>query len=148
MLSFPPDVTFVIQLVSFFVLLVVLNRLLFAPFGELLAERARCTDGAREQASKDQADADALARAITKGLDEARSVALAEADTIRREAREREVEILNQAKTAAAERLSQLRADIALERDRAKGALRDEVTTLAQAMVEAVLKPQSAQALQ
>ena len=146
MLAFPPDFTFVIQLVSFFVLLFVLNRLLFAPFGELLAERSRCTDGVREQASKDQADAAAIARAITKGLEEARSIALAEADVIRRETRERELEILSRAKAEASGHLSQLREGIAQERDRAKCALRDEAKTLAHAMVEAVLKPQGARA--
>jgi F-type H+-transporting ATPase subunit b len=148
MLAFPPDVTFVIQLVSFFVLLFVLNRLLFVPFGELLAERSRCTDGAREQAARDQADAANLASAITKGLDEARVLAVAEAEAIRRETRERELEILNRAKADAASLLSKLREGIAQERDRAKTALQDESKTLAHAMVEAVLKPQATRAVQ
>jgi F-type H+-transporting ATPase subunit b len=148
MLAFPPDVTFVIQLVSFFVLLFVLNRLLFAPFGELLAERSRCTEGAREEASRDQAEATALAGAISKSLEEARARALVEAESIRREARGRELEILNRAKGDAAKHLAQLREGMAQERDRAKAALRDEAKTLAHAMVEAVLKPQGARSSQ
>jgi F-type H+-transporting ATPase subunit b len=143
MLAFPPDVTFVIQLASFFVLLFVLNRLLFAPFGELLLERSRSTDGAREQASRDQADAAALASAITKGLEEARVIALLQADAIRRETRERELEILNQAKAQAASHLSRLRDAMAVERDRAKAALRDDAKTLAHAMADAVLSPRA-----
>jgi len=65
---------------------------------------------------------------------------------IRRETRERELEILSRAKAEASGHLSQLREGIAQERDRAKGALRDEAKTLAHAMVEAVLKPQGARA--
>jgi F-type H+-transporting ATPase subunit b len=148
MLAFPPDYTFFIQLVSFFVLLFVLNRLLFVPFGELLADRARSTDGAREQASRDQADVAALSSAITKALEQARAIALAEADVIRRETRQRELAILNDAKTEAAVHLARLRDGMTQERDRAKAALRDEAKTLAHAMVEAVLRPQSARALQ
>jgi len=144
MLAFPPDVTFVIQLVSFFVLLFVLRRILFVPFGELLAERERRTEGAREQAARDQAEAVALERAITLGLNEARAIAVAEAESIRRDARERETAMFNDAKLSAATRLAELRRAIAEERERAKKALNAEATGLAHAMVEAVLRPQDA----
>ena len=139
MLAFPPDLTFVIQLVSFFVLLFVLNGLLFAPFGALLAERTRRTRGVREQAAKVHAESEALASTITRALEEARDSARAQADAIRREARARETETLNAAKRTAAERLSTLRVAIAQERDRATKTLRDEAAGLAQSMVDSVL---------
>lgn len=140
MLAFPPDVTFLIQLVSFFVLLFFLHRLLFAPFSELLTAREQRTLGARERAAKDQAEAEALARTITRGLEEARAVALSEAASIRRGTREREGEIFNEAKRAAAAKLAELRASIGQERDRAKKSLRDDAAGLAHSMVEAVLR--------
>jgi F-type H+-transporting ATPase subunit b len=143
MLAFPPDVTFIVQLVSFFVLLFVLNRLLFAPFGEVIAERTRRTHGARERAAEIQVETDNLTRAVKQGLDDARGIALEQAEAIRREARDGAVEILNAAKEDAAARLSHLRGAIALERDRAAKALGDDAAGLAQAMVEAVLKPRN-----
>jgi F-type H+-transporting ATPase subunit b len=141
MLAFPPDVTFVIQLVSFFVFLLVLNRLLFAPFAELIAERERRTDGAKRDAAHAQAEAETLARTIERGLQEARTRASAEAEAIRRKTHEHEVEIFNRAKNDAAERLAALRKAIARERESAKKILRDEARGLAAGMVEAVLRP-------
>jgi len=141
MLAFPPDITFVIQLVSFFVLLLVLNRLLFQPFADLLAERSSRTEGAKAEATRDQAEAQALAQRVETELDRARSKALAEADAIRRETRERETAIYTEAKSAGAARLAILREEIAKERDQALRALREDAKTLAAGMVEAVFGP-------
>jgi F-type H+-transporting ATPase subunit b len=141
MLAFPPDVTFIVQFLSFFVLLAVLNRLLFTPFSDLLERRRTCTDGAREQAARDQAAADGLARTIERGLAEARARAAADADAVRRDAREQEAKLFNDAKLEAAATLATLRAGIAREREQAKQALRQEAKALADSMVEAVLRP-------
>jgi F-type H+-transporting ATPase subunit b len=144
MLAFPPDFTFVIQLVSFFVLLVILERLLFTPFAQLLAERRTCTEGAREEAVRNHDAANELARTIERSLQEARAVAAAEAEAIRRQTREREAELFNQAKLEAAARLAQLRAGISRERDAAKEVLRQDARVLATSMADAVLRPAAA----
>ena len=141
MLAFPPDFTFVVQFVSFFVLLAVLNRLLFTPFGEVLDRRRTATIGAREEASRAQAAAEEYARTIERGLEEARARAAAEADAIRRAARESEAQIFNAAKQEATATLVELRAAISREREQAKQALRQEAKTLAASMGEAVLRP-------
>jgi F-type H+-transporting ATPase subunit b len=141
MLAFPPDFTFVIQFISFFVLLAVLGRVLFAPFSEVLERRRAATVGAREEAAHAQASAETLASTIERGLEEARVRAAAEADAIRRQARETEAQVFNQAKQEAAATLAQLRSAIAREREQAKGALRQEAKALAAGMVEAVLRP-------
>jgi F-type H+-transporting ATPase subunit b len=143
MLAFPPDATFLVQLISFFALLVILNKLLFAPFAAVLAERERRTSGARAEAASNRTEADELARTVDRGLEEARARAAVEAEGIRREAREREAEVFNHAKAEAATRLKQLREAIAREREQAKSALREEAKTLAQSMVDAVLRSPS-----
>ena len=139
MLTFPPDITFAVQLVSFFVLLWILNRLLFAPFGELLAERTKQTEGAAKSAAADQSRAEALAGEIEEKLAQTRRAAMAEAEAIRRNAREQESAIFNAAKADATTRLTSLRSAIDAERANAQRALRDEARSLARAMVDTVL---------
>jgi len=141
MLTFPPDITFLVQLVSFFILLWILNRLLFAPFGAVLAERTEQTEGASKAAAADRTRAESLSRGIEEGLAESRRQAMTEAEAIRREAREKETAIFNAAKQDAAARLSSLRTGIDKERAEAERVLRDDAKTLAKAMVDAVLTP-------
>jgi len=139
MLAFPPDFTFVIQLASFFVLLVVLNRLLFQPFGEVLAERQRRTTGASSSAEEDRSEAEKLKAKFEGALAEARLEASSQAEALRREAREAEVAIFEQAKAAAAVQLAQLREEIAKERLDAQAQLRVSADELAKQMVRAIL---------
>jgi F-type H+-transporting ATPase subunit b len=139
MLTFPPDITFAIQLVSFFVLLWILNRLLFAPFGALLAERIKQTEGASKSAAGDRTRAETLAAEIEEKLAQSRREAMAEAEAIRRDAREREAVIFNAAKADATSRLTSLRKSIESERQSAERTLRDDAKALARAMVDAVL---------
>lgn len=139
MLAFPPDFTFVVQLASFFVLLVLLHRLLFAPFSQVLEERSRRTDGTREQAARERAEAGQISERVDKELAAARARALAGADGIRRQAREREVELLARAKAEADARLAELRSGIEREREAAAKVLRDDAKRLAEEMVVAVL---------
>jgi len=139
MLVFPPDFTLVIQLVSFFVLLAILNRWLFAPFGLLLVERTAHTVGATEEAATATARADELRIELDADMAKARTSASEHADSIRREARAREAEIFEAAKQDAASRLADLRAGVEKERSDAQAALRDEATALSGQMVDAVL---------
>lgn len=139
MLAFPPDFTFVIQLASFFVLLVVLNRLLFQPFGEVLAERQRRTAGAESSAEDDRNEAEKLKQTFESALAEARLEASSQAEALRRETRDGEAEIFDQAKIAASARLEQLREEIAKERRDAEAQLRNSAEELARQMVRAIL---------
>jgi len=139
MLAFPPDFTFVVQLASFFVLLGLLHRLLFAPFLQVLEERSRRTDGTREQAARDRAEAEQTSARVNRELAATRAGAMADADRIRRQGREREVELLAHAKAEADVRLAELRSGIEREREAAAKVLRDDVRGLAEQMVTAVL---------
>jgi F0F1-type ATP synthase membrane subunit b/b' len=52
MIAFPPDITFVIQIISFFVLWFGLKRLLFDPVLQVVDERKARTVGVREEAAQ------------------------------------------------------------------------------------------------
>ena len=75
MLDFPPDFTFVVQFVGFFVLMAILNKLLFAPFIEVINERENRTEGASAHAVEEQEEAQTLKQKIDAEMAEARSEA-------------------------------------------------------------------------
>lgn len=141
MLAFPPDFTFVIQVASFFLLAYLLNKLLFEPFQELLAERDQRTTGDASEAAGDQAEAEALRVRIEGEMAEARARTMSEVEVIRRETRQEEARLFEEVKGRAAEKLEGLRADIDRERAAAAASLQEEAKGLAASMTGAVLGP-------
>jgi len=139
MLEFPPDYTLVVQVLSFFFMLFVLNKLLFVPFVQLLSERDERTEGATREAESARGDADRIRQEVETQLAAARAEAMAEAEAVRREARAEEAQIFEHAKSEATQTLGQMRAEIAVERDKAAEALRDQASSLARQMVDAIL---------
>jgi F-type H+-transporting ATPase subunit b len=139
MLDFPPDFTFVIQLVGFFVLMAILNKLLFAPFIEVINEREARTEGAAAHAVEGQDEANTLKAKIDAEMAEARREAATIADSIRRDGRAKEAEIYERGKLEAASKLAELRAGIESERVSAETELRDSAKALAASMVESIL---------
>src|SRR6185369_3998412 len=72
MLTLPPDFTFFIHLGTFLVLFLVLSRLLFAPFIELLAERDARTTGDIASAAASRAEVNSLLSYLDAELAKAR----------------------------------------------------------------------------
>jgi F-type H+-transporting ATPase subunit b len=139
MLAFPPDITFFIQLVSFFVLLAILNRLLFVPYAAVLAEREARTEGATQDAVGERAEAAELAKMIDAEMSAARSRAAEEAEKIRQRTRGQEAEIFDAAKSAATAKLDELRGQIRTQTDSARGSLAGDARALAEEMTAAIL---------
>ena len=139
MLTFPPDFTFVIQLISFFGLLFVLARVLFAPYLALLDERRARTVGDAAEAVEQRAHARALAARIDEELARARAEAMTEVDVTRRQAKEEEHAIFASAQADASARLADLRGGVASATAEARRSLAEEARTLADQMVGAVL---------
>ena len=84
MLTLPPDFTFLVQFGTFGVLVLVLSRLLFAPFLEVLAERAARTIGDVEKAAASRAEVAALSARVDAELAKARADAKAEVDAVKK----------------------------------------------------------------
>ncbi|HYB98344.1 MAG TPA: ATP synthase F0 subunit B [Candidatus Limnocylindrales bacterium] len=139
MLTFPPDVTFLIQLVAFFGLLFVLARLLFAPFLDLLDERAARTVGDAAAAAEQTVQAQALAARIDEELAKVRAQTMSEVDAMRRQTKEEEREIFARAQADAAGRLGELRSSVAAATAEARQTLAGDARALADQMVAAVL---------
>jgi len=139
MLDFPPDITFVIQFVAFFVLFFALDRLLFKPYTDVLVRRDERTVGASLAAETDQADVRAMRARIADSIGAARAEAQLQAEAIRREARAEEVALYGRAKSDAAARLAQLRTALDDECTAARAALKGDARSLAEQMAQVVL---------
>jgi len=139
MLTLPPDFTFLIQFGTFGVLVLVLSRLLFAPFLEVLAERAARTVGDVEKAAATRAEVEALSARVDAELAKARAEANAEVDAVKRRTREEASQLFQDAQNDAASRLSELREQVAVATREARGTLAMDARTLADAMVAAVI---------
>jgi F-type H+-transporting ATPase subunit b len=139
MLDFPPDWTFALQFFGFFVLLIVLDRLLFRPFVAVLDQREASTRGVVDAAAADREAANALRERFDSSIADAKASAHAEAEAIRHETQAREAAIFDEAKADVATRLATLRAALEQESSSARESLRVESRTLADAMVAAVL---------
>ena len=139
MLDFPPDITFVIQFVAFFVLFFALNRLLFKPFADVLQRRDERTVGASLTAEGDQQAVRELRAQIDDAMSRARTEAQAQAEVIRREARAEEAASYERAKSAAASRLASIDSAIQSECSAARTSLERDARTLADQMTRVVL---------
>lgn len=139
MLTLPPDYTFVIQLGTFFVLLMVLSRILFAPFLEVLSERSARTVGDIEKAAASRAEMNTLSARVDAEIAKARAAASAEVDAVRAQTREEAAQLFQGAQQVASARLAELRAEVAAATRDARAALATDSRVLADAMVSAVV---------
>ena len=139
MLDFPPDITFAIQFIAFFVLFFALDRLLFKPYAEVLARRDERTLGASLAAETDQHEVRALRARIDESMRAARAEAQVQADAVRREARAEEAALYERAKSDAASRLAALSSVLDRECSAARAALKSDARALAEQMAHVVL---------
>jgi F-type H+-transporting ATPase subunit b len=133
------NITTLIQVVNFLILIALLSRFLFAPLKKFLAERA-------EGIEKALAEAKLAREATAKAREEYRAQILAtqrEAAALREQA-QREVEaerqrLLKASRDEAQRVLDDAKAAIEMETKRARASLRDEVVTLSLAAAERLL---------
>lgn len=139
MIKLPPDITFIIQLVSFVVFWQLLRVMLVEPMQRVLAARAERTSGARTRAESVTAEAAQLAASIEAGLADAKRAGSREAEEIRRRAEGDEQAILSRYRDEAATVLERERVLTASQVDAARAPLDAEATRLAESVVRKVL---------
>jgi F-type H+-transporting ATPase subunit b len=133
------DLTVVVQLGLFLVLLVILKPALFDPMMRLFEEREKRIEGTRNEARKENersAKAKSKAMAIVAKGREAGS---AERDALRAEGQKREAELMNLVRAESAATLERGRADIGNEAKAAREQLRTDARALGRDMASRVL---------
>ena len=142
-MNFELQAPFIIQLVSFFVLAYLLNRLLFEPFGRLLEEREQRTAGDQDLAASGREEAQKMNERYEQELKASRAQAQVAAEEVRSQARSDEAAILEEAREEAASNLAALRKEVWQSRDEARSSLKAQSEEMADSMVKAVLGGQS-----
>ena len=139
MLTFPPDFTFVIQLVSFFILWLGLKRLLFDPMLQVLEQRESRTSGARRTATEMNAAAQVSETEYEQRMHDVRVALAGEAAAARNASQAEERRVLSETRAQANTQLSQLRDSLRRQADEARAALADEARDLASRITERVV---------
>lgn len=131
MLTFPPDYTFVVQLVTFFVLWLGLKRLLFDPVLQVIEQREARTVGAQQAAAALRGTADAAAAEYDRRMREVRHAVSQETEAARVATQAEERRTLATARSAAGAELAQLRERLSAQAQAARPGLTSEARALA-----------------
>ena len=133
------DGTVFVQFALFLVLFVVANRLLFQPYLRLRERRSAGIEGARAEAERMTAQADAKLADYEKQLAVARERANAEGRKVRLEAAAHEREVTDKARAAAQAATDEAQATMRRETEAARGQLLPQADALARAISSKLL---------
>lgn len=133
------DLTVVVQFVLFLVMLVILNKLLFQPYLRLKDKRQAGIEGARTEADRMVAEADAKLADYEKSLAVARDRASEESRKIRGEAAAHEREVTAKARAAATAALDTAQATVRSQTEAARAQLLPQADALAKQMASKLL---------
>ena len=133
------DISILHQIILFVALWLILNKILFQPYLQLLEERERRTTGAEHDSADLEHEGARLRVQYEEKIAQAQTAAYAAKDAILQEARQQREKILGQARAAAASKLEQARREISLALEREKALAAAEAATVAGEMVSKVL---------
>lgn len=138
MLTFPPDYTFVVQIVLFLILWIGLKRLVFDPFVAMLEAREARTTGAKAAATQMRSTTEVSAAEYENKVQEARRQSATDASVVRAGTAAEERRVLDAAREEASRQLAVLRESLARQADAARPTLDGEAQQLATKMVERI----------
>ena len=133
------DLSILYQIILFVALWLILNKILFQPYLQLLEERERRTIGAEHDSADLEHEGARLRAQYEEKIAQAQTAAYAAKDTILQEARQQREKILGQARAEAASKLEQTRREINLALEKEKALAAAEAATVAGEMVSKVL---------
>jgi F-type H+-transporting ATPase subunit b len=133
------DLTVVVQFVLFLVLFVIANRFLFQPYLQLRERRKARIEGARAEADRMTAEADAKLAAYEKQLAVAREKANEEGRKVRLDAAAHEREVTDAARRTAQQATDEAQATMRRETEAARAQLMPQADALARAITSKLL---------
>jgi F-type H+-transporting ATPase subunit b len=133
------DLTFVIQLVNFLVLVLVLNLFLFKPIRKVLADRDTDVSGARARAAEVDKSVQEKMSQYEARLREVKAQAAEDKSARKKEALAEEAAIVEKARGEASDSLAAIKNRVAKEATDAKELLREQARSLSLEICEKVL---------
>lgn len=133
------DLTVLVQFLLFLVVFVIANRFLFQPYLQLRERRKAGIDGARAEAERMTAEADAKLADYEKQLAVARVRANEEGRKVRLEAAAHEREVTEAARASAQKAIDEAQATMQRETEAARAQLLPQADALARAITSKLL---------
>jgi F-type H+-transporting ATPase subunit b len=133
------DLTFVVQMAAFTVLVLILKPLLFDPLLKLFEERERRTEGAKLLARKMDERAGEILRKYEAELETVRRAATEEREKLRSEGQRLEAQIVAEARAEVAKMLEQGKAKIETDRRAGRADLAVKTQEIAREIAARVL---------
>ena len=133
------DLTAVVQFVLFLLVYVIANKLLFKPYLALRERRKAGIDGARAEAERMTATADAKLADYQKSLAVARERAGEEGRKVRLEAAAHEKDVTDKARSSAQKAIDEAQATMRSQTDAARAQLLPQADALARSIASKLL---------
>jgi F-type H+-transporting ATPase subunit b len=128
-----------IQVFNFFLLLIILNQVLYKPILKILDEREQRIDGQLQQAKKILEDGQALQDDYNKKLYNAKIDAMNTKNAARNAASEQANGIIEDSRKKAEEIINQMQQQMALELAQAKKELEPELSVMSATIAQQIL---------
>jgi F-type H+-transporting ATPase subunit b len=128
-----------LQFANFFVLIAILNFLLYRPLRKVLAERRETVEGSYRKAKELEEQINEKMARYQEKLQEAKLKGNQEKASLRAAAQEDEGQILSQAHDTASKNLKAIKNQVVAEAEKARGSLREESRALALGVASKVL---------
>ncbi|MFQ5587134.1 MAG: hypothetical protein ACE5GF_10010 [Thermodesulfobacteriota bacterium] len=133
------DLTLIYQIVGFFVLLFILNRLLYAPLRKVLQEREKNIEGTLQDAEAIESDLQGKLEEYDKRIQEAKAKAQEERARIRQEGVDKEREIIEEVRRTTAQEMERMKGEISKGAQDALAQLKEESSGLSREIAEKIL---------
>ena len=133
------DLTVVVQFVLFLVLFALANKFLFQPYLQLRERRKAGIEGARAEAERMTAEADAKLADYEKSLAVARDRANEEGRKVRAEAAEHERQVTDKARSSAQAAIDEAQTTMRKETEAARAQLMPQADAIAKSIASRLL---------
>jgi F-type H+-transporting ATPase subunit b len=133
------DISILYQIVIFLVLGLILSKVLFRPYLDLLEERERRTGGARHDTSELEQEGARLKAEYDDRISRARSAGTSARDAVIQQARQERERLLQSAREEAAAKLESVRREVQSQLERERALMAAEVVGIGQDMASKVL---------
>ena len=131
--------TILIQAINFYLLIVILNKILYKPILKILDEREQRINGQQQQAKKILEDGQAIVAEYNQKLYNAKIDAMNTKNTARNQASEQANAIIDDSRKKAEDIIGQMQQQMANEMAQAKKDLEPELSVMAATIAQQIL---------
>ncbi|GMQ79633.1 MAG: hypothetical protein BMS9Abin03_059 [Thermodesulfobacteriota bacterium] len=138
-ISVMPDISLIVQIVNFLIIIWILNIILYRPIRKILIQRKEKITSFEQNIEKLNEDAAGKDKAFLSGIKDARARGLNEKEVLLKEGTEEEKKIIEQINQKAQANLAEVREKIAKDAQNVRASLHKEMDTFANAISEKIL---------